>query len=142
MSTTILFIGLAVFLAHFLALQFRRTNIPDVLVLVLLGIVIGPVLGWWQPEDFGKIGPHRHHRAGGDPVRERHLARPGHAAPLGRHHGLLTRGLLRPDRGPGQHRGHAGLRAGPAAGADAGRHAGRHLLGGGDPAGGLAASWA
>lgn len=57
MATTILFIGLIVFLAHFLALQFRRTNIPDVLVLVLLGIALGPVLGVVSPADFGKIGP-------------------------------------------------------------------------------------
>ena len=57
MSTTVMFIGLAVFLAHFLALQFRHTNIPDVLVLVLLGIAIGPVAGLVTPADFGKIGP-------------------------------------------------------------------------------------
>ena len=57
MSTTIMFIGLAVFLAHFLALQFRRTNVPDVLVLMLLGIAIGPLLGWVSPADFGKVGP-------------------------------------------------------------------------------------
>lgn len=57
MSTTVMFIGLAVFLAHFLALQFRHTNVPDVLVLVLLGMLIGPVLGVVTPEDFGKIGP-------------------------------------------------------------------------------------
>jgi potassium/hydrogen antiporter len=56
MSTTILIIGLMVFFAHFLSLQFRRTNIPDVLVLMLVGIVIGPVLGIVTPEDFGKIG--------------------------------------------------------------------------------------
>lgn len=56
MSTTILAIGLLVFLAHFLALQFRRTNVPDVLVLVLLGIIIGPLLGWADPQDFGKVG--------------------------------------------------------------------------------------
>lgn len=56
MATTILFIGLAVFLAHFLAVQFRRTNVPDVLVLVLVGILLGPVLGIVQPEDFGKVG--------------------------------------------------------------------------------------
>lgn len=56
MSTTILFIGVLVFLAHFLALQFRHTNVPDVLVLVLLGILIGPVLGIADPQDFGKIG--------------------------------------------------------------------------------------
>ncbi|MFH0935206.1 MAG: cation:proton antiporter [Pseudomonadota bacterium] len=56
MSTTILVIGLMVFLAHFLSLQFRKTNIPDVLVLMLLGIVIGPLLGIVTPDDFGKIG--------------------------------------------------------------------------------------
>ncbi len=56
MSTTILVIGLMVFFAHFLSLQFRRTNIPDVLVLMLVGIVIGPMLGIVTPQDFGKIG--------------------------------------------------------------------------------------
>ncbi|MEW5902996.1 MAG: cation:proton antiporter [Pseudomonadota bacterium] len=56
MSTTILVIGLMVFFAHFLSLQFSRTNIPDVLVLMVIGIVIGPLLGIVEPADFGKIG--------------------------------------------------------------------------------------
>ena len=56
MSITILAIGLMVFFAHFLSLQFRKTNIPDVLVLMLLGILLGPVLGIVTPADFGKIG--------------------------------------------------------------------------------------
>lgn len=56
MSTTILVIGLMVFFAHFLSLQFRKTNIPDVLVLMLVGILISPVLGIVTPDDFGKIG--------------------------------------------------------------------------------------
>lgn len=56
MSTTILVIGLMVFFAHFLSLQFRRTSIPDVLVLMLVGIAIGPMLGIVTPQDFGKIG--------------------------------------------------------------------------------------
>lgn len=56
MSITILVIGLMVFFAHFLSMQFRRTNIPDVLVLTLTGILLGPVLGVVSPEDFGKIG--------------------------------------------------------------------------------------
>jgi len=56
MSTTILVIGFMVFFAHFLSLQFRKTNIPDVLVLMLVGIVIGPLLGIVSPTDFGKIG--------------------------------------------------------------------------------------
>ncbi|MDP2759082.1 MAG: cation:proton antiporter [Sideroxyarcus sp.] len=56
MSTTILVIGLLVFFAHFLSLQFSRTNIPDVLVLMILGILLGPLLGIVSPGDFGKIG--------------------------------------------------------------------------------------
>lgn len=56
MSTTILVIGLMVFFAHFLSLQFSRTNIPDVLVLMLIGILLGPVLGIVSPDDFGKVG--------------------------------------------------------------------------------------
>jgi NhaP-type Na+/H+ or K+/H+ antiporter len=56
MSTTVLVIGLMVFFAHFLSLQFSRTNIPDVLVLMLIGILLGPLLGVVSPEDFGKVG--------------------------------------------------------------------------------------
>ena len=56
MSTTILIIGLMLFFAHFLSLQFSRTNIPDVLILMLVGIVIGPLFGIVTPGDFGKIG--------------------------------------------------------------------------------------
>lgn len=57
MSTTILVIGLMVFFSHFLSLQFRKTNIPDVLVLMLMGILIGPILGVVTPSDFGRVGP-------------------------------------------------------------------------------------
>ena len=57
MSTTILAIGLMIFFAHFLSLQFHKTNIPDVLILILIGILIGPVLGIVTPADFGKVGP-------------------------------------------------------------------------------------
>ncbi len=56
MSITILIIGLLVFFAHFLSMQFRRTHVPDVLVLVILGIVIGPIFGFVAPSDFGRIG--------------------------------------------------------------------------------------
>jgi cell volume regulation protein A len=56
MSTTILIIGVMLFFAHFLSMQFSKTNIPDVLVLMLIGIVIGPLLGIVTPDDFGKIG--------------------------------------------------------------------------------------
>ena len=56
MSTTILIIGLMLFFAHFLSVQFRITNIPDVLILMLVGIVIGPLLGIVTADDFGQIG--------------------------------------------------------------------------------------
>lgn len=56
MSTAILIIGLMLFFAHFLSVQFRITNIPDVLILMLVGIVIGPLLGIVTAEDFGRIG--------------------------------------------------------------------------------------
>ncbi len=56
MSLTILTIGLMVFFAHFLSLQFRKTNIPDVLILMLVGILLGPLLGIITPQDFGKMG--------------------------------------------------------------------------------------
>lgn len=56
MSTTVLVIGLMVFFAHFLSLQFSRTNIPDVLILMIIGIVLGPLLGIVSPDDFGKVG--------------------------------------------------------------------------------------
>ncbi len=57
MSTIILSIGAMVFLSHFLSLLFKKTNIPDVLVLMAIGLLIGPVLGWVSAADFGKIGP-------------------------------------------------------------------------------------
>lgn len=58
MSLNILFVGLAVFLAHLLSALFRRTRIPDVLLILLLGVALGPyVLGWVRVEDFGKAGP-------------------------------------------------------------------------------------
>lgn len=57
MSTIILTIGLLIFVSHFLAVLFRRTNIPDVLLLMVIGLIAGPLLGWVTPTDFGKVGP-------------------------------------------------------------------------------------
>lgn len=56
MSNTILIVGILVFVAHFLSQLFRKTHIPDVLVLVLIGILAGPLLGLVSPADFGKVG--------------------------------------------------------------------------------------
>lgn len=56
MSNIILLIGVLVFVAHFLTQLFRKTHIPDVLLLILLGMLAGPVLDLVSPSDFGKVG--------------------------------------------------------------------------------------
>ncbi len=53
---TILIIGILFFLAHALSLAFERYAVPDVLVLMILGIVAGPLTGILGPESFGKSG--------------------------------------------------------------------------------------
>jgi len=55
-ALVIIFVGLLVFLAHFFVILFERTRVPDVLYLILIGVLIGPVLQIISPEDFGKIG--------------------------------------------------------------------------------------
>jgi len=58
MHAAILTLGLVIFLGHLLSALFRRTRIPDVLLLVGLGIALGPVgLHWVMREDFGRVGP-------------------------------------------------------------------------------------
>lgn len=56
MYVVLLALGLVYFLSHALAATFSRTNVPDVLVLMLVGIVIGPLAGWVRPEQFGDAG--------------------------------------------------------------------------------------
>ena len=52
----IILIGLFIFWGHYLSGLFQRKSIPDVLGLMLIGIVIGPVLHLVNPNDFGKFG--------------------------------------------------------------------------------------
>ena len=56
MALIIFTIGLMYFLAKYLSLTFTRTKIPDVLVLMAMGIVVGPVLGIINIEQFGAVG--------------------------------------------------------------------------------------
>jgi NhaP-type Na+/H+ or K+/H+ antiporter len=49
-------VGLLVFLAHLFAALFSRTRVPDVLPLVLLGVLVGPVLKLVSAETFGQFG--------------------------------------------------------------------------------------
>jgi len=50
-------VGALIFLAHFFSALFSRTRIPDVLLLTLLGLTIGPVLHLITPAAFGNVGP-------------------------------------------------------------------------------------
>ncbi len=49
-------IGLTIFLSYFLSRFFKKTKIPDVLPLFLLGIIIGPLTGWVKLSDLGDLG--------------------------------------------------------------------------------------
>jgi NhaP-type Na+/H+ or K+/H+ antiporter len=49
-------VGLLIFLAHLFAALFEKTRIPDVLSLVFIGLILGPVTGVAGPEAFGRIG--------------------------------------------------------------------------------------
>lgn len=55
-AAVVLSVGLLVFLAHLFAALFETTRVPDVLPLVVLGVVVGPVLGLITPHAFGKVG--------------------------------------------------------------------------------------
>lgn len=56
MGTTFIFLGALIFCAHLFAAFFRRSRVPDVLFLVLIGILLGPVLGWVTPDMLGGVG--------------------------------------------------------------------------------------
>lgn len=49
-------VGILIFLAHLFAGIFAQTKLPDVLLLILVGIVLGPVLGLVEPAQFGSVG--------------------------------------------------------------------------------------
>ena len=52
-STFVFSIGLIIFAAHFFTALFERTRVPDVLPLIFIGILIGPLFGIVSPDDFG-----------------------------------------------------------------------------------------
>ena len=53
----LVFLGLMVFLAHLFAAFYRKRRIPDVLMLMIIGLVIGPILNLAGPESLGAFGP-------------------------------------------------------------------------------------
>jgi potassium/hydrogen antiporter len=58
MSQTIFLLGTILFLAYLFLAVFERTRVPDVLLLIGVGIVLGPhASGLASAADFGKVGP-------------------------------------------------------------------------------------
>lgn len=55
-AIVLIFIGLLVFLAHLFVQMFEKTKVPDILYLIIIGVIIGPILKLIRPEDFGKVG--------------------------------------------------------------------------------------
>lgn len=56
MALGIIFIGTVIFLSHFFLTLFEKKRIPDVLPLVFLGLLIGPLFKFVTPAFFGKFG--------------------------------------------------------------------------------------
>ena len=56
-STFVFSVGLIIFAAHFFTALFERTRVPDVLPLIGIGILVGPLFGIVSPNDFGYVGP-------------------------------------------------------------------------------------
>ena len=56
-ASSVLSVGLLVFVAHFFTALFERTKVPDVLPLIIIGIVIGPtVFNLVDESNFGNLG--------------------------------------------------------------------------------------
>ena len=56
-ASSVLSVGLLVFVAHFFTALFERTKVPDVLPLILIGIVIGPtIFNFVDESNFGNLG--------------------------------------------------------------------------------------
>lgn len=56
-ALVIAFIGALVFGAHLFVGMFAKTRVPDVLLLILIGLVLGPVSHLVSPAAFGSVGP-------------------------------------------------------------------------------------
>lgn len=56
-ATNILVVGALIFGAHLFTGIFSRTRVPDVLLLTIIGIILGPVFHLVTPANFGSIGP-------------------------------------------------------------------------------------
>lgn len=56
MALAILGLSTLFFFGHFARAVFKKTKIPDLLIVILLGYFVGPFMGWISADDFGQIG--------------------------------------------------------------------------------------
>lgn len=55
-SLAIVFLGSLIFFSHLFSSLFDKTKIPNVLLLMLIGIIVGPIGQWVTPGHFGQVG--------------------------------------------------------------------------------------
>lgn len=56
MTTTIIALGLLYFIGHWLTHFFNRTKVPDVLILIVFGMLLGPIFHIVDPANIGRAG--------------------------------------------------------------------------------------
>jgi len=56
-ALAIALVGILIFAAHLFEALFRHTRIPDVLPLVVIGLLLGPLFGIASSTHFGSVGP-------------------------------------------------------------------------------------
>lgn len=56
MEITIICLGLLYFFSHYLTILYQKTRIPDVLILIFVGILIGPVFHLASVDSLGMLG--------------------------------------------------------------------------------------
>ncbi len=56
MTTTIIALGLLYFVGHWLTHFFNRTKVPDVLILIVFGMLLGPIFHIVDPAAIGRAG--------------------------------------------------------------------------------------
>ena len=55
-SIILIALGLLIFFAHIFSVAFAKTRIPSVLLLMLIGLILGPISGLISPDSFGTAG--------------------------------------------------------------------------------------
>ncbi len=55
-ATVLIALGLLIFFSHVLNALFSKIRVSNVLILILVGLVAGPVMGWFKPSFLGEFG--------------------------------------------------------------------------------------